>query len=465
LKATFKLSLLAVSVLAHSLFAVDTPSNCRDVSPQSLTAAPSVDVMLQKASLRKIFSDRLMLDVTLTVTAVRDSSIQQVTIRDLRVNGIPFYADTIREQFSLQAHRPSFLPHPLVITVHYHDLDSIAPLRQALDNGKAHVTGTALVEIRMNPFAKLVLLGTRAETPVFFQEDIVLDFPGGPLAKATGLKVLDAVGGSLGEIGETMDTVIANSSRWRRELWQDYAPGLFQAYSRFTLKDTDGNSATLECSGMGFRIGQSGVVVTKEVLQPWKFNPEIVAETKRRHIKVDPASVDLWIWPQTSAPANGSHGLNSAYRLSARQLSVVEVPPDDMEAVLMRTGKKIGKLSVHRRNSASNLALLQLATVAKSNDAHNLTTERSQDHWDDGAVFRSSGGSPAHPGETDLVFLSATEAGNRISLGSPLDSSAWGSPFIAREAGVVGIVQDENSAIPWQQAVQVLKVKTTLAGN
>jgi hypothetical protein len=87
-----------------------------------------------------------------------------------------------------------------------------------------------------------------------------------------------------------------------------------------------------------------------------------------------------------------------------------------------------------------------------------IGAEKAEMAWDELAVFRFPGGSNRLNADPDLAFVQGVKGGTRIRLLSPVDASAFGSPLIS-QGGVVGILQNEQSALVLEEAYRILKVK------
>jgi hypothetical protein len=110
------------------------------------------------------------------------------------------------------------------------------------------------------------------------------------------------------------------------------------------------------------------------------------------------------------------------------------------------------KVPVEKRESASNLALLEVAGSNPHLEALRVAGDSSVTNWETVAVFRFRRGSRGGSADPELVLN-----GNRIELGETVDSSAFGSPIVTAD-GVIGVVQDENGGAAWAEVARVLKL-------
>jgi hypothetical protein len=450
---------LPIWLLLAGAFAPEFCSaQCHNLPAEHDQVSSGLEVVVERTRVAAISADGLRLEVSLSVSGKRDLSIDQVALSNLRVNNVPVYAAPMTNKFSLIAGQRTLLP-AIELTVYFRDLDTTAPLRQAIAQGQVEVAGTAILDFRLPGLAQIVLLSRRAQATVPFREDVAMEFPGGTVSKSAALHTLEAVDSLSQRLQAGIDSVLASRSEWRRTLWRDYASNLWFGYSRFDLRDPQGQLTTVECTGSALRISSTRVLVTKELLQPWKFDVGMAAAIHDRQLVLAEASYDLWLWPEDAKLRASNNALNpaAAYRLSQGQLRVADVPHDDMEKVVMpMKADKTARVSVHRRPSDSNLATLVVAGPTAAGVPQFAEKLRSES-WDSVAVFRFRADPFANEVEPELIFISAHLERNRIIIDTALDSSAWGSALITPD-GIIGIVQDENSAVAWPEIVQRFKL-------
>jgi S1-C subfamily serine protease len=119
---------------------------------------------------------------------------------------------------------------------------------------------------------------------------------------------------------------------------------------------------------------------------------------------------------------------------------------------------KTQKINLEKRDSSSDLALLQITQPDSKLPALQTADNPSVTEWNSVAVFRFRDGVSGSSAEPELIVVPAKRDGTRIQLGELVDSSAFGSPIVAPE-GVIGIVQDESSGVAWSEAARVLKLE------
>ncbi len=428
--------------------------------PEAEEVVAPVAVELDEVTVGDVSSDRVQLNVALHLTAKKDLTIRSIAFAGLRANGLPLYVAPFKDELALKKDKPLSLPRPLMLNVYYRDLESLQPLAKMLEDERAHVAGTALVEVSVGGLARLVV-GSRARVPVAFQQDVPVRVPGGSFGHRAAVMVVRGADATLQRVQVGVESGARMFSEWRRELWEQYAPAVVLVQARYTLRNKAGEVAQ-EFTAAGLRIGTS-VVVPKEALAPWKFDPEITASMKQEGYKV--RDFDLWIWPEDAtlhpgepAPGTAAEAAVPPWKLSAKQLRPAATPEDDEEAVFVPVTKgRPTKVSVHRRESAANVAVVEVSDPAAQPLAPKLEPAAQTNEWASVAVFRFPEGAAAKTAHPDLVFVAVQRDGDRLRLQSPVDSSALGSPLIAPE-GVIGMVQSENQGLPLAGFAKLLKL-------
>lgn len=428
-------------------------------------AAPDLNGQVQvevvKTSLVDYSTSKLVLGLTLAVTSKRDVTLDQIMLADLRMNGLPLYAAPVASKLQLKAGNKTLLPDPLPVTVYLRDLDSVAPLHDALSNGHATLDGTAYATVHLNFLETMVLFTKHVNVAANIHEDVPFTVPGGNMAKNTALTLLEGADKALRAISNTVDNGRNWASGFRHTVMQNYAPRVMLAYSRFELKDPQGHTTASDWHGVAVALGPDLLLLPREAIEPWKFDPEIADAISSKRASLNRSSYDLWLWPASAPVLNSNKELNgdAALRLSRKQFSVLSVPDDDQQKLLaLGDSGKTQKIALEKRDSSSDLALLHITSPDTKLDRLQTADNSSATDWDSVAVFRFRDGVQASPANPELIVVSAKRNGNRIELGDLVDSSAFGSPIVAPE-GVIGIVQDQSSGVAWPEAARVLKLE------
>lgn len=427
-------------------------------APPDLSGQIQVEVV--KTSLADYSTSKLVLGLTVAVTSKRDVTLDQIMLADLRINGLPLYAAPVASKLQLKAADKTLLPDPLPVTIYLRDLDSVAPLHDALSNGHATLDGTAYATVHLNFLETMVLFTKHVNVAANIHEEVPFTAPGGNMAKTAALTLLEGADKALRTISNTVDRGRNWASGFRHTVMQNYAPRVMLAYSRFELKDSQGHTTASDWHGVAVALGPDLLLVPREAIEPWKFDPEIADAISSKRASLNRSSYDLWLWPASAPVLNSTKELNgdAALRLSKKQFAVLSLPDDDQQKLLaLNDSGKTQKIALEKRDSSSDLALLRITSPDSKLDRLQTADDSSAADWDSVAIFRFRDGVQASPASPELIVVSAKRNGIRIELGDLVDSSAFGSPIVAPE-GVIGIVQDQSSGVAWPEAARVLKL-------
>lgn len=448
-----------IAVLVLLLSGSGAQGTTQSQADADLSGQVQVDVI--NTTVQSYSASKLVLGLTLAVSTKRDLTLEQIVLAGLRINGLPLYAAPLKQHLQLHAGDKTIVPDPLPVTVYLRDLDSVSPLERAISNGHTTLDGTAYATVRVNPLAALLLLSRHVEVAISLHEDVLpFTVPGGPMAKNASLTVLHATDKALHAISTTVNSGKDRVFSFRHDVVKQYAPHLMLAYARFEMRDVQGKTTPVEWWGVALTTAPDLLLVPREAIEPWKFDPEIADAIHSKRLSLNKASYDLWLWPASAAVRKGDEfNADTAVRLSKKQFSVVRMPDSDQRKVrTLEDSGQTQKVSVENRNSSSDLALLQLAKSASTFDALRVADDPQATQWDSVALFRFRGGVGGNSADPELIEVPARRSGNRIELGELVDSSAFGSPIVAPE-GVIGIVQDENSGVVWAEAARALKLE------
>lgn len=188
---------LLVITLAISSTAV-AQSSSRDNFPNP------VQIQVVNFSLEDFSPTQLVVDVGLAATSNRNVTVDEIVLSGLRVNGVPIYAAPLKRRFKLRSDARVSLPEPLRITIYLRDLGSLEPLRNAVSDGHVMLDGVAVVHVPLNPFARLMLFSNHAQVSTVLHQQVPFSIPGGPMAAASLVKILDLADAALKALDSTV---------------------------------------------------------------------------------------------------------------------------------------------------------------------------------------------------------------------------------------------------------------------
>jgi hypothetical protein len=420
------------------------------------TGEPPVRVNVESISLASAAIDKVQLNAKVSLWSAQKATVRELSFEQFRANGVPFYVSPYRDPAALPAKTNVSLPKPMLLTVYFRDLDSSRPLREMIAGSKLTFAGIAYADLDLSLAAKVLLTSKQARVSLPVKGEVELQVPGGPLARKAAVDLLTVADAGWNQMGSVWQSTAKLFSDWRRQLWDQYAPAMVLAHATYDLKPKEGEVIHREATATGFQVGNRQVLLPKSVLEPWKFDAELLATMKQT--KAEVAGYDLWIWPANQRLRDDSQQLaaNQAWRLGAQQLRLLPSSPDDLAETFVSAGKKPIKVSVARRQGVAALGLVEITDPAASSVAPRFADANGAGIPGAVAWFRFPAGLEARDARPDLVFVSATLGDGGLKLDQLVDSAGWGSPLISK-AGIVGVIVSESTVVPVAEVQQLLK--------
>ncbi|HEY7854928.1 MAG TPA: hypothetical protein VIC32_00670 [Terriglobales bacterium] len=424
-------------VLAHG----QSPAPAPPPAPQAVQAS------IGRVALASIANDHLQFSIALSLLADRDVDLSQIRISGLRLNGLPLFSAPTPETVHLTAHQAAAMPHPLAINLYFRDLDTLQPVTDLLTQGRATIEGTLSLAVGLNLAEKVFLKSNQGQVVVPFRNEVALQFPAGDGLRSAAESAVATANTILTTASADADSALGMIFSERRALNAHYRDWVLPVRTHFELDDPKGGHQSYVRTGMGLRIGGNRIIVLKQLIRPWEFDPDLATKMQQRHFQI---------------PASGYDVSVGAFSEGRGQLRLVRLAKDDTQTILAPQSTGLpARTRVGRADSAGNLALLEItgtaASVTSSADAPTLDAGNSQVMWNDLGVYRwvSQGGGEGGGGRTELLLLAAGRDGDAFHLNTPLDEGAFGSPLIG-PAGIVGIIQSEAGAIGVAAALKAL---------
>lgn len=442
---------LLAPLLALGAFSAAGAQDSNGASP---SPAPTVIADCVALSLQDIDTEKIAFALKLSVDAKQDLNLDQVTLANLHLNGLPVFAAPLQIPIHLNKGQKTELPQPILVTIYLHDIDSTKPLSQALDDGFATLDGELYLSVHLSTIAKIMLRSSQAVVPMKLQQKVPVAVPGGAISKAAALAVLAAGDVALQHlrVGLTM-----SEGLWpglRRDVRQQYALASFAVAVTYSVKDARGTEVPLTWSGVAFRVSPTQIVLPYEALEPWNFDPDIATALQSGVYTLEPDTFRLSVWPSGQAapsPLTPDGGLQLG-----KQLRAAVPARQTTTQVMIPTHSRLpqkGKLDV--RTSNSNITVLSSTEALPPVPPTKFAGDALPTHWDEVALLRFPrlGSGTLTP---EVIVTSATLDHGRIRLAVNVDSTVFGSPIIAAD-GIIGMVQDESSGIPWSEIARTVK--------
>lgn len=441
---------------------------CIPRAPAQIASTAATDQFhIDKVELLDVAADRIRFAVSPSITPTQQVRVRLITFYGLRINRLPVFAPPVTEELQFQPGARVSLRRPMQVTIYLRDLDTLQPLIEMVRSEKVHFEGSALVEARLDLLPSLLLRKRTAHAPVRFQADLSLYIPGGTSLQSQALQILTAADKGRGYVEKTLLTLLGTDAT-RKRLQETFAPSIWFAVARYELTDSNHNRYPMEKAGVAFRVNETKFVTVRELAEPWKFDADIALKLKNKELTMVDNSYDLLLWPNGSAYT----GLNrqpidaNSVSLRKRDFRILDSGNDQPERmVATETGKRATLVSTMTRASAGNVAVLEFETPPKGGPPITvIDTRPSASGYSALAAFRYAAGDWMRNVDPEMVRLSARVVNGRLVLDDPIDSSAFGSPVFSDD-GLVGILQDETSAVLYTNAATRLKLDLPSPGR
>lgn len=421
-----------ITLAAASLIAWPAAAAAAAQTPSNVIS----DVKLASVELGDVGSDSATLVVRLTAKANQSAVIQALALEEVSLNGVRISIPPVTRKIELKKGEPVDGLPDFEAKVVYQDLDSLAPIRRIVSEGKAELSGRVRARLQLNVFQKLALLAGDLWAVVELNEEVEVGLPGGFAGRAVALATLVAAE-PIWQAGRAGRRILKRDG-WRAAGDQAAAQAVVLLETRYRLKSRDGETAEMSHWSLGFQMGEAKrILAPAEAVEPWFFDQEVAQSLSKGDVKLDPG-IDVVATLASTDP--GKPG--ASFSLRKKSLRVVRVLKGSERGI--SPAKK--HFEFRLRGSDQNVALLELRGFAGGPVLPPAPIDTSSDEpWRAAVIFRIR-----HEGaKRELEFLT-TEVQlveGRIALRVPVDSTSHGSPVVL-DSRALGMLQDASSAVP-----------------
>jgi len=415
-------------------------------------------VIYKNLAYDEINFEHLVLKLFLSVKPVdRAATILRIYFQDIRVNKVPVHIETFESEFKVSKKDVVDLPAPLRCTIVFSDLESLAPVKEIVEQDKIRITGQSFLEVKLNAVEKVAMRAKQLVIPVNLNEEVPLNmFAGNPFLQMAAARVLDTLADPstaagiqlakdhLAKVSE--DQTLASAAR----------PGVYLLYCEYAYQDPKtGATEKFSQTGTGFALSEDGkLLTTKRLVQPWKFDPQIAFLVTKYQLEFLPKEYRLFAWP-ASAVLRGPDGqLNypAAFNTDNQSLKTLKTTPDKMQDQDYQDpdSGEHASVSVHAAGE-SDVALLQL-TGSGFKPLGFADAATKVDPTLKTALFGFPFGVSQAQADPQLLFVKATPEGSLVSLDRQLNPGESGAPLLGPDGKVVALADSGNQCIPIEVA-------------
>ncbi len=424
--------------------------------PEETTPGASVEnpVIYNGLTYQDINFERLTLNLSLSVKPVdRAATIRKIYFQDIRVNGVPVHIETFEEEFKVSKKEVVALPAPLKCSIVFSDFESLAPIKEVVNQDKLRITGQSFIEVKLNTLEKIALRSKRLVLPATLNEEVPLEmFSGNPLLKMAAGRILDTLSDPSTSAAMALAREHVSRLTEDRSLASKVRQSVYLLYCEYQVRDPKSGAAEkFSQSGTGFLAGPDGKLVTaKRVIEPWKFDPQVAALIKRNRLEVDTKGARLAAWPAGAAilASDGLFNFQTAYTTEMRTLQIVKTASDRMEKQEYQDPDSGDKTTVSVHAAGENdLAVLQLVganaqPLALSEPGVPLSAATKT------AFVSFPFGLSQSQADPKLAWVKATSQGALLSLDRQINPGESGAPLVTPEGKVVALCSGTSECVP-----------------
>jgi Trypsin-like peptidase domain len=415
-------------------------------------------VAYKSVSYRDINLEQLSLNIAVAIQPVdRDATVEKIYFQNVQADGLSVHISTFAQPFQISKNHAVDLPAPLVCSIVFSDLDSVAPLQKLINQDKITITGESFLEVKLSGLQKLVMRTQYVVIPVSFQEEVPLNlFSDSPFLKLAANRVLETLADpSTGAALSLAKTHLAKLTE-ERTLGERANQSAYLVYCEYALANPQtGAEEKFVQYGTAFAASDDGRLLTaKRVVQPWKFDPQILSLIARYHLQLNMKAYRLAAWPAGAAVLTSGGQINWAGALSTENqtLKLIKTAPDQFA-------------KQEYTDPESNLSTTLEVHVEGADDAALLQAEGGPFH----PLVLGAGTSPpvallgcpyglsqpqAHP---QILLVTAASEGSSITLNRALNPGEIGAPLVSAEGKVVAMAGSGKQCIPIQALQSLLQ--------
>ena len=399
-----------------------------------------------------VATDHVELTAQVEVTSANKAELHNLAFSSMRMEGdIPLFLQPLDQDIVLEAgHRTAL---PLVhLNIFYADVSSPKRLDEVLHQDRVHITGELQADLRMSMLERLLVRNQHPIALSAVNQEVTLAPSAVPLTFSAGVGALDVLQQATEAAGDVLgvnaDSVWQESMSDQEAAW---ARSLLLVRTVYTTHTGGGAQVVLE--RMGFWIGPHLAIVPGEALRPWAFGARAAAAVHGCAGNVENGSVEVTIEPfrpdLDGAPAAHWSLTRGDFQVEAQG------EPEQEDVVVSARARNV---AVEHRNSSGNWATLRFPDTVEGRPLALAAPAEIGEQDRRLHLFRLPAAGPADQGSGEALTVRGKAGPSEVLVLRPLDERAFGSPVIS-DAGVVGMVVDENTILPLAVPLAKSKVR------
>jgi hypothetical protein len=428
--------------------------------------------VMRSVAYRDINMDHLGLNLFVRMNPVdRPAAVVKIYFQDLRANGLPVHVEPYDTEFRLSKSAAVDLPKPLELSFVFAELDSLEPLRRLVSEDVLHLKGQLFIVVRLNTLEAAVMRARQVVLPLDMDQTIPMHaFADEPMIQSAVLRLLDVLSTPY-SIGAT---ALAKQHEERlstaRTLAAAAAGRVFLVYCGYSVRNPRTHDVQRYAqSGTAFLIDAEGTLLTaKRVVQPWKFDPQILSLISQSGYELDPKVYRLAAWPIDARvmTAKGELDLTEALTTDRHTLELWKLPADLMEPKTAASGANPAEMPSVHADGANDLALLKI--VGQATTATPLASASDGETPSSAVLLGFPFGTDQErarlqQGNVTLEPPPGAGSPDLVRLARELNPGESGGPLVSADGKVIAVCAGSKTCVPMATALRSLEGATALS--
>lgn len=400
---------------------------------------------------------RITFSVTIQLKAHRDVVLENLAFRSFNLNDLPLFLPPVNEKTVL--HSENNKDVTIAVTAYYRDMTSLRPLIIGVQTGKAVIRRDIRALLKLGTLAALVTGSCSIPVETSFEGACPMVLPGGMIGRDSVVAVLGASDKILLKVKGALSDFEGDGSGPDMLARKKYGGALLLAAAQYRIRNAEGQVESFRVFRAGTRVSADKFILPDEVLEPWRFDPQVSARLFYRGWTLVSDVPEVLVWPSGAAfDGQWPSGSFSGYRLGPQGFKVLaRLGQRETKVLTQDSKKKTHSTKRLIRGDSHNVALFQFDGAVPALPSMEFTLSDAPANF--GLIFRTIdswyGGAVA----ADLVPTSVTLREAGLVEIDPVDASAWGAPIVC-SSGLMGLVLDERVGLTVDQAMKLLTKNT-----
>lgn len=399
---------------------------------QRAATPPSLRVDVTRVELVSASPEAVEIHIFVEAQSERATKIRSFSFHSMRANGMPAYMAPAFEQISIPSGDRVTLG-PFKATFYSRDLNSLAPIRRLIQDANVRVEGTSRVEIELDWIEQLALWARRGVIWHDFDQTLEVGMPGGFLRQLSAVAVF-TLAEPLAQAGLELRRT---RDQWFDQAWQESIERVAAVRSTYAYRRKgEKDAVTVEMFSTGLFVSPERLLVSREALEPWRFDPATAYALDRGEIELAGEREVEAMLP------GGGGGRGQTLRFSAGDFTFRVGKCDTERVLLLDAEGRARRVKVCSGSGEQALASLELAKPLDPFEPSAARTPEAGMPLELAVLrlIRAPGGAERW---WEIVRLSGERVGGEIRLARPIDRSALGSPLLL-DGVPVGILLTEH---------------------